>query len=84
MSNKELKQKLSELANMKNTVRGIENKIENMVAAAVRKDHPEIAPHDIYCPFVHECKKTPFGWCVYNETVHPGICIYCGEPYERK
>ena len=86
MSNKELKEKLSELANAKKTAIGIQSKIEGMVAATVHKDHPDIAPHDIHCPFFWECKKSPFGYCVYNLNKDPVMdnCLYCGEPYERK
>ena len=35
---------------------------------------------------IWECKKSPFGRCVYNnveDSVHD-YCIFCGQPEERK
>lgn len=86
MSNKELKQKLSELAEMKNTTDKIDSKINRLVLAEVKKTHPNINLPTIHCPFTKECKKSPFGFCVYDESkdIFWDNCIYCNEPYERK
>ena len=85
MSNKELKEKLSELAKMKDTESCIEDQIDTLVMNRVLKDFPKIGPLDIYCPFEHKCKKSPFGYCVYDESENSAVnnCLYCGEPHER-
>lgn len=86
MDNKELKQELSELAKMKETMAVIDSKIEKLMVATVRRTHPDINPYDICCTFSKECKKNPFGFCVYDEKKDPNWneCVYCGKPYEKK
>jgi len=81
-----IKRKLNKLEYTKRTMTEIEDRIKIMVATEVRKTHPDIKSLDIHCPFQWECKKSPFGYCVYDTWKDSAMnnCIYCGEPYERK
>lgn len=38
------------------------------------------------CPASWDCKKSPVGWCVYNEQVDKphDNCIFCGQAEDRK
>ena len=64
----------------------IQIKVEKLVVLVVQKDFPEITDINIFCPFIHECEKSPFGWCVYNASrpMYPDVCLYCDEPEDRK
>ena len=35
---------------------------------------------------VHECNKSPYGFCTYDHVEDPrwDFCVFCGDPHERK
>lgn len=39
-----------------------------------------------FCVGMHECPKSPLGYCVYDHVDDPRWdgCLYCHEPHERK
>ena len=84
MKNKEIENGLEGIGLLENEMSKLEAKIDEMVTTIVQKDFPEIEAVDIYCPFIHECSSSPFGWCVYDANTKPVMpCLYCGEFYER-
>ena len=85
MKNKEIENGLEGIGLLENQMGNIQSKIDNAVASIIHKDFPEIKAYDIYCPFTHECGKSPFGWCVYDQSENSAInnCLYCGESHER-
>ena len=84
MKNKEIENGLEGIGILENEMGKLEAKIDEWVRSIVQKDFPEAI--NIFCPFIYECEKSPFGWCVYDEITDPAKdhCLYCGKPYERK
>jgi len=84
MKNKEIENGLEGIGILENEMSKLEAKIDEMVTTIVQKDFPEIEAVDIDCPFILECEKSPFGWCVYDVNTEPAMpCLYCDKPYER-
>ena len=71
------------LKEMHITANKIQSKIHEMLAIMVGRTHPDLDTTDLVCPFFWECKDSPCGYCVYNDSTWSN-CIYCGNPYERK
>ena len=77
MKNKEIENGLEEIGILRNEIDKLEFKTDSLVKMIVHKDFPEINLHNIYCPFILECEKSPFGWCVYNLDKKRHTCLYC-------
>jgi len=87
MKNKEIENGLEGIGLLENEISKIESKMDELVADVVQRDFPEIKDYRyIDCPFIHECKDSPFGWCVYDVGTDPAStsCLYCGKSLERK
>ena len=83
MKNKEIENGLEGIGILENEMGKLEAKIDGVVRAVVQKDFPEIENTD--CPFIYECEKSPFGWCVYDvNNMMTAPCLYCGKPYHRE
>ena len=86
MRNKEIENGLEGIKLLDELKDNMQDKVEELVVQVVQRDFSGMEADNIYCPFEHECEKSPFGWCVYDagRPMYPDVCIYCDEPEERK
>ena len=49
-------------------------------------DKTGLQSNEIYISDFWDCKKSPIGWCVYDniEDIYHDCCVFCGKPEERK
>jgi len=86
MKNKEIENGLEGIGLLENEMGKLEAKVNELVVNIVQRDFPEVRNYRIHCPFIYECEKSPFGWCVYikDKNTISKKCLYCNKTYQSE